>query len=151
MRWLRIVDLHPVCYGATLMRDCPHCGNPYPESFLFCPADGSRLAGTDENGSQESLVRQPAQIKIRTLMLGFATLVMCLLVAFAGAFFYLYWKPKYGSLIVKTTPAGAMIYVDGRLRGVSPITLSDVRSGGHELKGIKEGYKDLVQQVTVMP
>jgi tetratricopeptide (TPR) repeat protein len=26
-----------------------------------------------------------------------------------------------------------------------------VRSGGHELRGIKEGYKELVQQVTMMP
>jgi tetratricopeptide (TPR) repeat protein len=140
-----------MCYGATLMRDCPRCGNAYPESFLFCPADGSPLGGAEENGSKENLVRQPAQIRIRTLMLGFAILVMCSLVAFAGLFFYQYWKPKYGSLIIKTTPPGAMIYVDGRLRGASPITLSDMRSGGHELKGIKEGYKELVQQVTVMP
>jgi tetratricopeptide (TPR) repeat protein len=148
---LRIVDLCSMCYGATLMRDCPHCGNAYPESFLFCPADGSPLTGADENGSKENSAREPAQIKIRTLMLGFAILVMCSLAAFAGAFFYQYWKPKYGSLIIKTTPPGAMVYLDGRLRGVSPITLSDVRSGGHEVKGTKEGYKELVQQIVVMP
>ena len=71
--------------------------------------------------------------------------------AFASAFFYQYWKPKYGGLVVKTTPPGAMISVDGKLRGASPITLSDLRSGGHQLKLVKEGYKEFVQQVTVMP
>ncbi len=84
-------------------------------------------------------------------MLGFLVLVLVAVLAFATAFFYQYWKPKYGGLIVKTTPPGAMISVDGKLRGVTPFTLSELRSGGHQLKISKEGYRDLVQQVTVMP
>jgi len=84
-------------------------------------------------------------------MLGFAVLVMCSVMAFTAAFFYQYWKPKYGSLTIKTTPPGAFIFLDGKLRGASPITLSDLRSGGHQLKGTKEGYKDSAQQVTIMP
>jgi tetratricopeptide (TPR) repeat protein len=68
-----------------------------------------------------------------------------------GAFFYQYWKPKYGSLVIKTTPPGAMISVDGKFRGVSPITLTDMRSGSHQLRGTKEGYREYVQQVTVIP
>jgi tetratricopeptide (TPR) repeat protein len=84
-------------------------------------------------------------------MLGIALLALCSLIAFAGAFFYEYWKPKYGSLTVKTTPPGAMISVDGKLRGASPITLSNLLSGGHQLRGTKEGYREFIQQVMVTP
>jgi hypothetical protein len=63
-------------------------------------------------------------------MLGIAILILAAGVAFMGTFFYQYWKPKYGSLVIKTTPAGAMISVDGKFRGVTPITLTDMRSGG---------------------
>lgn len=129
------------------MRDCPQCGNSYPDSYEFCPADGSPIG----SGAGEYSSRQPAQIRIRTLMLGFFVLMMFLVMGFTGAFFYQYWKPKYGSLTIKTTPPGAFIFIDGKLRGASPITISDLRSGSHQLKGTKEGYKDLVQQVTVMP
>ena len=95
--------------------------------------------------------RQPAQIRIKTLMVGFFVLVLCAVLAFTAAFLYQYWKPKYGSITIKTTPPGAFITIDGKLKGASPITLSDLRSGTHQVKGTKEGYKDLVQQVNVMP
>ncbi len=137
------------------MKECRKCGNTYPETFVFCPADGSQLgeeAGSDSDRQEPSLPSpEPAQISLRTLMLGFGVLVMCALIAFAVVFFYQYWKPKYGSLVIKTTPPGAMIYVDGKLQGASPITISDLRSGGHRLKSTKEGYTDFVQHVTVMP
>lgn len=138
------------------MRECPKCGNSYPEDFQYCPSDGTSLgdpadSDSDRRGEISPPPPEPVQISVRTLMLGFAVLVMCALIAFAGVFFYQYWKPKYGNLIVKTTPSGAMIYVDGKLQGASPITLSDLRSGGHQLKGTKEGYMDFVHQVTVMP
>jgi tetratricopeptide (TPR) repeat protein len=136
--------------GATKMKECPKCGNAYSESFLFCPMDGSPLGG-DEDKDEQQKPRAQMQVRVRTLMLGFAILAMCALIAFATVFFYLYWKPKYGNLTIKTTPPGAMIYVDGNLRGVSPITLSDLRSGGHQLKGTKEGFKPVAQQVMVIP
>ncbi len=137
------------------MKECPKCGNSYPESFFYCPADGSPLGESGESGPEERTESPPApepvQISVRTLMLGLGVLVMCSVIAFMGVFFYQYWKPKYGGLIIKTTPPGAMIYVDGKLQGASPITLSDLRSGEHQLKGTKEGYLDFVQLVTVMP
>jgi tetratricopeptide (TPR) repeat protein len=129
------------------MKQCPQCGNSYPDSYEFCPADGSQMSSPDTAKVQ----RKPAQIKIRTLFLGLAILVMCSVIGFTTAFFYQYWKPKYGSLTVKTTPPGAFIFIDGKLRGASPITISDLRSGGHQMKGTKEGYRDLDQQVMIMP
>ncbi len=132
------------------MRECPQCGNSFPKAFLYCPNDGSPLAG-DEEESAHQRNRQPAQIRIRTLVLGIVILMLCAVIAFMGAFFYQYWKPKYGSLVIKTTPPGAMISVDGKFRGVTPITLTEMRSGSHQLKGTKEGYKEFAEQITVMP
>jgi tetratricopeptide (TPR) repeat protein len=132
------------------MKECPKCGNTYPESFFYCPEDGSSLNGDKEKDEREE-VREPAQIKIKTLMIGLAVLGLCALIAFTTVFFYLYWKPKYGTLTIKTTPPSASIFVDDELQGPSPITLPDLRSGAHRLKVTKEGYKELVQQVMVMP
>ncbi len=132
------------------MRECPQCGNSYPGSFQFCPTDGTPLNG-DAGGDLRRPARKPAQIKVKTLVLGIVLLLVTAVLAFMGAFFYQYWKPKYGSLVIKTTPPGVLISVDGKFRGVSPITLTDMRSGSHQLRGTKEGYKDYVQQVTVMP
>jgi tetratricopeptide (TPR) repeat protein len=132
------------------MNECPKCGNQYPDSFQFCPADGTPIAKGKEE-PEEKGGQKPAQIKVKTLMLGVAILVLSSVLAFMGAFFYQYWKPKYGGLIIKTTPPGVMISLDGKLRGVTPITISNLRSGGHQVKGVKEGYREFVQQVTVMP
>jgi tetratricopeptide (TPR) repeat protein len=132
------------------MKECPQCGNAYPDSFAYCPADGSALDGDGDEGERKDAV-EPAQIKVKTLVIGFAVLVLCSLIVFMGVFFYLYWKPKYGNLKVVTTPPGAMIYVDGKQRGVSPVTLSSLRSGEHHLKGAKEGYEEYAQQVMVRP
>ncbi len=132
------------------MKECPKCGNTYPESFLFCPEDGSSLVENKEKEEREE-DQGPAQIKIKTLMIGVGVLGLCALIAFATVFFYLYWKPKYGALEIKTTPPGAAVFLDDELQGPSPITLPDLRSGAHRLKVTMEGYKDLIQQVVVMP
>jgi tetratricopeptide (TPR) repeat protein len=140
-----------ICYGATLMRECPQCNNLYPETYKYCPADGISLVGEDQRRQESSdSAKKPAQIRVRTLMLGIAILFLSAAVSFTGFFLYQYYKPKYGSLTVKTSPAGAMIYVDGKLRGVSPITLSDLHSGSHDIKGTKQGYKELAQRIDIL-
>jgi tetratricopeptide (TPR) repeat protein len=77
----------------------------------------------------------------------FLTSITCFILVFS----WLYLKPKYGGLVVKTTPAGATIMVDGKQRGTSPITLGDLRSGDHQVKAVKDGYEEFVQEVEVMP
>ncbi len=132
------------------MKECPKCGNAYPDSYSYCPADGTALDGGPEQGGRKEAA-QPAQVKVKTLVLGFGILVLCSIIVFMGVFLYLYWKPKYGNLKVATTPPEAVIYVDGKMRGTSPITLASLRSGEHHLKGVKEGYKEFAQQVMVVP
>ena len=138
------------------MKECPNCGNAYPEPFQFCPVDGAPLQpSVPEPARAAPTVARGAsgasQIAVRTLMLGLGILVLAGVAAFVGLFFYQYLKPKYGGLIVKTTPAGAAVFVDGKQCGVSPVTLGDLRSGAHQVKAAREGYKDVVQQVEVMP
>jgi tetratricopeptide (TPR) repeat protein len=132
------------------MKECPQCGNTFSESYQYCPIDGVPLNGEDERDKQKRS-RKPAQIRVKTLMLAMVTLALCAVLSFAIAFFYQYWKPKYGELTIQTTPSGALIYLDGKLRGASPIPLSNLLSGGHRLKVTKDGYKDFIQAVTVTP
>jgi tetratricopeptide (TPR) repeat protein len=175
------------------MNQCPKCGREFPESFRFCPEDGTAFDSNEESSlfppepetAQEDVFEaemdlgkdpdpdapllepelehdpvrysdaaprsEPAQISLRTLMLGIGILVMIAALAFMSVFLYLYLKPRYGSLVLKTTPPDAIIYVDGEQRGVSPLTLDNLRSGGHEIKVSKEGHHELVQNVQVMP
>jgi hypothetical protein len=48
---------------------------------------------------------------------------------------------KSGELEVKSEPSGAKIYLDGKEVGESPIVLSDVSSGRHLIRVMKEGYE----------
>jgi len=45
-----------------------------------------------------------------------------------------------GSLFVNTTPAGALLTLDGSAAGISPATLSDITQGNHTLNVTKEGF-----------
>jgi tetratricopeptide (TPR) repeat protein len=135
------------------MKECPNCGKTYPDSFQFCPADASTLEPSQAvGGTPEELAPRPgAQISVRTLMLSLASLVAIAAISFTGFFLYLYAKPKYGGLVLKTTPPGAVIFVDGKQKGVSPLTLADLRTGSHRISAVKEGYREFLTQVEVMP
>lgn len=142
----------------TPMKQCPKCANTYPEDFQFCPSDGSPLQASEEGAAPE-IEKQPesppaaeeALISVRTLVHGLGILLLVGIISFVGLFLYQYLKPKYGGLIVKTTPAGATVFVDGKQRGVSPVTVGDLRSGVHQVKTVKEGYKELFRQIEIMP
>ena len=138
------------------MKECPECGNAYPDHFHFCPADGAPLTPAKPGAREVSAEfaapeHSPAQISIRSLMFAVGILFAAGLLAFTGMFFYQYAKPKYGALILKTTPSGAMISIDGSQRGVTPLTIENLRSGGHQIAINKEGFKESKQYVEVVP
>ena len=133
------------------MKKCAKCGNLFPDSFAYCPVDGAELRLESGEAPPAAYPAEPVQIKVRTLMLGIGILVLTGFICFVAVFSYNYLKPKYGSLVVKTTPAGATIMVDGKQRGTSPIALGELKSGGHQVKAVKDGYEEFVQQVEVMP
>lgn len=54
-----------------------------------------------------------------------------------------------GTLAVTSAPAGASVFVDNIVKGVTPITLADIPAGSHQILLRLEGYQDYttIQQV----
>jgi PEGA domain len=75
-------------------------------------------------------------------------LISAVVVGFSFAWLQM---PPNGELTVKTTPSGATIIVDGLPRGSSPVRLSGLRPGTHQLQAVMPGYKGAVLQVEVFP
>lgn len=57
--------------------------------------------------------------------------------------------PGYGSLSITTTPAGALVYVDGTMMGVTPTTIPMLSEGQHTVTLIMDGYQDLKTTITI--
>lgn len=57
--------------------------------------------------------------------------------------------PGFGSLSVTTTPPGALVYVDGAMKGVSPATIPMLSEGPHEVTLIMDGYLDLKTTIVI--
>ncbi len=55
----------------------------------------------------------------------------------------------YGSLSVTTSPPGALVYVDGIMKGVSPTTIPMLSEGPHSLTLVMDGYQDLKTTITI--
>jgi len=48
-----------------------------------------------------------------------------------------------GSLSVTTSPVGALVYIDGKMKGISPATIPGLTPGTHTIRLILDGYQDL--------
>jgi hypothetical protein len=57
--------------------------------------------------------------------------------------------PGYGSLSITTTPAGALVYVDGVMMGVTPTTIPMLAGGPHSVTLTLDGYQDLKTTITI--
>jgi hypothetical protein len=57
--------------------------------------------------------------------------------------------PGYGSLSITTTPAGALVYVDGAMMGVTPTTIPMLTEGTHSITLAMDGYQDLKTTITI--
>ena len=53
-------------------------------------------------------------------------------------------------LSVSTIPAGAEVYVDGVLRGRSPLMVKELSAGVHLVRLVKTGYMDMSEQVVLI-
>jgi len=57
--------------------------------------------------------------------------------------------PARGQLAVRSTPAGARVEVNGRMRGQTPLTLHDLPLGALSVRVIRDGYKTEQRRVTL--
>ena len=54
-----------------------------------------------------------------------------------------------GILIIKSTPSNAMVYIDGKFDGNTPLELYNFPIGSYDLLLRAEGYSDLSKKVTL--
>lgn len=54
-----------------------------------------------------------------------------------------------GTLIVRTDPEGANVYIDGKNYGLTPIEIGDLEIGEHEIIISKEGYASIIKKAVV--
>lgn len=135
-------------------RICYSCGSQYPEDFRFCPRDSTDLEyppRSEETGSHGLYL--PASPVKRTVIRGLAAILLIaagfLLNSFVRSFAPV--DSEHGDLMVKTTPAGASVYLDGSPVGISPVRLSDIPTGVHEVRAMFPGYQDSLAKVEIRP
>jgi PEGA domain len=133
---------------------CTSCGNVYPAYFRFCPIDATELHRTDgplQYRSRSKLCysvgrgTKRGRLPGRTLGL---TAFAVLIISCAG-FILGTLRPRYGKLHVRTSPPGATIFVDGEQLGTSPIILTDLRSGRHQVRAAMPGYKGTIRYIRI--
>ena len=56
-----------------------------------------------------------------------------------------------GRLLVRSTPAGALVFVDGREYGVTPVAVRDLSNGGHRVRVVRDGYAAAERRVVLTP
>jgi eukaryotic-like serine/threonine-protein kinase len=54
-----------------------------------------------------------------------------------------------GRVLVRSTPAGARVAVDGREYGLTPVAVRDLASGLHRVRVSREGYAPVERRVTI--
>ena len=54
-----------------------------------------------------------------------------------------------GVLILESVPTNASVYVDGALKGTTPLTLRTITTGSHEVSFRLAGYQNYTTKVTV--
>jgi serine/threonine-protein kinase len=54
-----------------------------------------------------------------------------------------------GRILVRSTPAGARVFINGRDAGVTPVTLRDLPQGTHTVRVMRDGYLPSEQRVSV--
>ena len=94
--------------------------------------------------------RRMAATRKRNLMQGRSSillLLVCLLVACAVAV-RLTFPTRY-SLDVSSEPSGAMVFLDQKPAGQTPVTLGDLSEGEHQLRVAHAGYRDRIERINI--
>jgi hypothetical protein len=59
--------------------------------------------------------------------------------------------PFSGIVVVRSLPAGARVFVDGRDRGSTPATVTDLGRGEHRIRVVRDGYTAAERRVVLTP
>jgi len=58
-------------------------------------------------------------------------------------------RPSTGALNVKSTPSGANVYIGGTYKGITPLVVSELSEGSHQVRLARGGYYDHTQTVSI--
>jgi hypothetical protein len=56
-----------------------------------------------------------------------------------------------GTLTVTTSPPGAIVYIDGQMKGITPATIPGLSAGSHSITLIMDGYDDFKTTTEIVP
>jgi len=59
--------------------------------------------------------------------------------------------PQTGGLAIASSPSGADTYIDNLLRGTTPLTVTDLAPGDHQVRVSEDGYVDDTTTTTITP
>jgi hypothetical protein len=59
--------------------------------------------------------------------------------------------PFSGIVVVRSLPAGARVFVDGRDRGSTPATVTDLGRGEHRIRVVRDGYTAAERRIVLTP
>ena len=59
--------------------------------------------------------------------------------------------PFAGRVLVRSTPAGAHVFVDGQAHGDTPATVRDLSRGAHQIRLVRDGYTTAERRIVVTP
>ena len=54
-----------------------------------------------------------------------------------------------GRLLVRSTPAGALVFVDGQEYGPTPVAMRDLAAGGHRVRVVRSGYVAAERRIVI--
>jgi len=139
----------------TKARTCYSCKTSYSDSdfFRFCPRDGVDLEYAPPR--IDDLGRDLGTAGRKWKWIGVLSLLVPLLI-FSAMYLNQFVSATAGSaqsgeLVVKTTPSGAVVYLDGSQVGVTPVRLSDIPTGYHSIRAVFPGYKSGMARVEILP
>jgi hypothetical protein len=141
--------------AGTRARTCYNCQTSYSDFFRFCPKDGVDLEYAppriDDLGRDFGTKTSSGKWK----WIGILSLLVPLLILstlYLGQFVSATTGAgERGELVVKTTPAGAMVYLDGSQVGLTPVRLSDLPAGYHDVRAVYPGYRSGMVRVEIVP
>lgn len=110
---------------------------------------------TEGKPPPKTRVEEPLEKTVGTsykkLFWAVTSLLLIFIVTIVAAIFFVRLRPKYGKLNVRTNPPEAVISIDGRAVGTSPLYQDRMSMGRHWIKAAKAGYVDAVQQIDIGP
>jgi hypothetical protein len=134
----------------TSERICYSCRRSYPDSIRFCPKDGVDLDYVPPSIADltSGLARPRKWLGLSVLVVAVSSLIFLgsgRFVSFSGR------AKQHGELLLNTTPPGATIYLDGSQVGTTPIRLSDIVPGVHEVRAMFPGYQNGTARIEILP